>query len=109
MRSGSRRAEGPTVHLELVDVLRCPRPHAPSVLIASIDDIGGRSVERGALGCPICDARFGVIDGAVVFEPRHYAERRAAKPTGPAAPDRVEWAAALLGLADPGGLVLLGG
>jgi hypothetical protein len=44
-----------------------------------------------------------------VFEPRHYTERRAAQAMRPAPQDRVERAAALLGLVDPGGLVLLGG
>jgi hypothetical protein len=97
------------VHLELVDVLRCPRQHAPSLLIATIDGMGGRSVERGALGCPVCDARYAIVDGAVVFDSRRYIERRAAKAMGSAHPDRVERAAALLGLVDPGGLVLLGG
>jgi hypothetical protein len=97
------------VHLELVDVLRCPRPHAPSVLIASIDRISGRSVDRGTLACPVCDARFGIVDGGVVFDRRHFVEHRAERTIVAAAADRVTRAAALLGLAEPGGLVLLGG
>lgn len=98
------------MHLGLVDVLRCPRRHAPSALVASIDRTGAAgSVERGTLACPICDARYAIDQGAIIFA-ADQRERSRTQPAmrGPSADDVVR-AEALLDLTEPGGVVLLGG
>jgi uncharacterized protein YbaR (Trm112 family) len=97
------------MHLELVDVLRCPQPHEPSPLIASIDRVTGRSIDRGALGCPICDRRYPIDRGSVVFDADARDRSQPAEPAPPPSPESVLRAAALLGLLDPGGVIVLGG
>jgi uncharacterized protein YbaR (Trm112 family) len=54
------------VHLELVELLRCPVPHAPSVLVAIADEVEQRYVMRGLLGCPGCGAEY-EIDGGITY------------------------------------------
>jgi hypothetical protein len=98
------------MHLELVDALRCLRPHEPTTLVASVERIADRDVVTGTLGCPVCDARYPVIDGAVVFDAVCQARSRIA-PAGLSS-DMGETAtrvAALLDLTDAGGIVLLQG
>ncbi|MGV3709024.1 MAG: hypothetical protein ACO1Q7_09285 [Gemmatimonas sp.] len=55
------------MHLELVDYLRCPRPHAPGVLVAAADLIANRYVTEGTLGCPECLAEFSITGGITHF------------------------------------------
>jgi hypothetical protein len=98
------------MHLELVDALRCLRPHEPTALVASVERITDRDVVTGTLGCPVCDARYPVVDGAVVFDAACQARYRMA-PAGPPG-DMGEIAtrvAAVLDLTDAGGVVLLQG
>jgi hypothetical protein len=97
------------VHLELVDVLRCVQPHEASPLIATIDRAHGRVIDRGLLACPICDARYPIDAGAVTFDDGERTRRRAHPAGSAATPDAILRAAALLGLSEPGGLLLLGG
>lgn len=54
------------MHLELVELLRCPRPHAPGVLVAASDRTSARYVLEGLLGCPECGAEY-VIRGGVAY------------------------------------------
>jgi uncharacterized protein YbaR (Trm112 family) len=92
------------VHIELVDLLRCPREHAETWLVAATDQMVDRDIVEGTLGCPVCEATYPIRDGAVYFTDAP--PRRAAD-----APDaeQVMRAAALLGLDAPGGVVLLEG
>lgn len=55
------------MHLELVELLKCPNNHAPSVLVASADEIENRYVTNGLLGCPECLAEYPVRDGVTHF------------------------------------------
>lgn len=97
------------MYVELVDALRCPRPHPTTPLVASVDTIADRAILAGTLGCPVCDARYPVIDGAVVFdEDRHARLLRAGRSPTPSDDDVVRLAA-LLDLVEPGGVVLLQG
>lgn len=52
---------------ELVDRLRCPRPHADAWLVAAVDATHGRRIVRGTLGCPICDAEYPILEGVAQF------------------------------------------
>lgn len=55
------------MHLELVELLRCPVNHAVGVLVASADEIENRYVMQGILGCPECFAEYVVRDGVTHF------------------------------------------
>jgi uncharacterized protein YbaR (Trm112 family) len=53
--------------IPLVDALRCPRPHAETWLVASIDRAEDRDILAGTLGCPQCLAEYPIRDGVVYF------------------------------------------
>jgi len=53
--------------IPLVDSLRCPRPHAETWLVASIDRAEDRDIVEGVLGCPSCLAEYSIRDGVVYF------------------------------------------
>src|SRR5687768_17696390 len=56
--------------IELVESLRCPRPHELTWLVASTLEMAGRDIRRGLLGCPSCSARYPIRDGVVDFQTR---------------------------------------
>ena len=99
--------------IELVDSLRCIRPHEPTWLVAASQQSEGRHILRGVLGCPVCHAEYPIINGVADFGAG--ARLGAVQPTGPAhaAADSEESralrAAALLDLQTPGGFVVLAG
>jgi hypothetical protein len=72
--------------------------------VAAADRMVGRHIVAGQLGCPVCEAIYRVDGGDVLFSPR------TAPQAGPS--DEVTdvlRTAAMLNLADPGGVVLLVG
>jgi len=97
--------------IEAVDAFRCPRSHEHTWLVASADRLEDRDIVTGELGCPVCGARYPIVDGVADF--RGAAASAASVPHGvtPAAErsERALRAAALLGLTEPGGLVVLAG
>jgi hypothetical protein len=90
--------------LELVDSLRCVRPHEDSWLVARADEMDARHIVRGELGCPICAARYPVRAGVVDFADGTSRPREVRGD-----PELALRAAALLGLTEPGGMVVLVG
>lgn len=90
--------------VELVDSLRCPRPHDETWLVASADQTVARHIVAGMLGCPICHAEYPIVDGVAHFEGNAAVERAA---PAPPAPDDALRLAAFLGLAEGRGTVLL--
>ncbi len=96
------------VFSELIEALRCVRPHDDAPLIAVADDVVERDIRRGSLGCPACRAEYPIAAAVADFRLGR---------DGPApAPDKTRVAeelairaGALLGLAEPGGLVVLAG
>ena len=95
--------------IELVDVLRCPRPHDDSWLVLRADTLRDRHVLQGALGCPICRAEYGIEEGEVRFGDAAAEAAQGPLPewaTGAEAPLRL---AALLGLMDVRAPVVLCG
>ena len=55
------------VFIELVDQLRCVRPHEDAWLVAAPDRMSGRHVVEGVLGCPVCGTRYPVRDAVADF------------------------------------------
>jgi hypothetical protein len=104
------------VRLELAERMQCPRPHRATPLIV----VARRSVDRdlvdGVAGCPECFLEAEVAAGDVVFPGAVVGE--STTPSVPAAPslpdadtdtEALTRLVALLGLAEPGGAVLLTG
>jgi uncharacterized protein YbaR (Trm112 family) len=54
--------------IEALDQLRCPREHEDSWLVAKFLEMRDRDLWSGELGCPVCEARYAVRDGVVLFE-----------------------------------------
>lgn len=96
------------MHLDLIDILRCPLPHEASWLVAAVARVEGRRMLEGTLGCPVCGAEYPVRDGVAGFsgEPD---VRHAPPLAAPVDEARVLRAAALLGLGASRRVVMLSG
>jgi hypothetical protein len=94
------------MHIELVDALRCLTPHEDSWLVAAVSRMDGRHIVDGVLGCPVCRREYPVRHGVGWFADDGAVPAPLSATTDA---DRVERAAALLGLTDPGGIVVVGG
>ena len=94
--------------VEMIDLLRCPHPHADSWLVAAAARTVGRHVMDGTLGCPVCEAEYPIHDGIADFGPAPDAGVPGDEPGGSDA-ERAMRLAALFGLTGPGGTVALGG
>jgi uncharacterized protein YbaR (Trm112 family) len=98
--------------IELVESLRCPRPHEFTWLVASTLEMAGRDIRRGLLGCPSCSARYPIRDGVVDFQTRDGTtpipdSTPLGNPSGD--PELATRVAALFDLTSPGGFVVLAG
>ena len=91
--------------IELTDQLRCPADHAESFLVLIPEEMSGRVVRQGVLGCPVCHREYRIMDGVVQFGAAR-GSVEAGPPTG--AVDAAALAA-FLGLEGPGGYVALVG
>jgi uncharacterized protein YbaR (Trm112 family) len=91
------------VHIELVDVLRCPNVHEDSWLVASIDEMQDREIVRGALGCPRCASEYRIEERTVLM-----GEGVVSPPAPPDEADTMKLAA-MLDLIEPSSYVLLAG
>jgi hypothetical protein len=89
------------VFIELTDHLCCPGDHAESYLVLLPEQLAGRRVAAGVLGCPVCAREVAIVDGTVDF--------------GDGAPDEAPTSLsaaavhALAGLDGPGGYLALVG
>ena len=90
--------------IELTDHLRCPADHDEAFLVLLPDQVVGRSVRTGVLGCPVCDRRFELHDGVLDTGDAPSRARSAG-------PDKLtaEALAPLAGLSGPGGYLVLVG
>ncbi|MBC7896227.1 MAG: hypothetical protein H7066_12505 [Cytophagaceae bacterium] len=92
--------------IELVDILRCPRAHEETWLVAAVSTFHGRHIATGSLGCPICRTEYPVADGAADFTVAgHPPDLSPRLPPSPVADDEVMRARALLDLSEAGGVV----
>lgn len=94
------------MHIEFIDLLRCPNVHEDSWLVAAFYRMDGRVVIEGKLGCPVCGAEYFIQDGVAVFDGAN-ASLQAAAPDESASDGTM--IAALLDLSRPGMLALLAG
>ena len=97
--------------IELIDLLRCVRPHDETWLVASFSKVNNRFVEEAKLGCPSCGAEYwirgGVADfGGGVILPECEHERKVASHRREELATR---AGAYLEATEPGATVVLGG
>jgi uncharacterized protein YbaR (Trm112 family) len=107
------------MHVDVIESLRCPQPHADGWLVATVDTVVDRRIMRGTLACPVCTRTWDIRDGALRMDgagpptdatgtsgetPRTTAPLDVADLRG----DAVR-TAALLDLRDARGLVLLTG
>lgn len=53
--------------VELIETLRCPRPHEDAQLVASTSRTEARHIVEGVLGCPVCGAEFTIANGVARF------------------------------------------
>lgn len=98
------------MYIELIDLLRCPREHADSWLVAAFNRIEDRFVIEGKLGCPVCSATYLIADGIVDL--REGGESYPSETQHDSMADNEELAiraAALLNLTKPDALVVLAG
>lgn len=96
--------------IELAEFLKCPADHDERPCVLSVDEMEDRSVVRGAVGCPSCDAQYPIVDGAVHFgsDPMLDSDSRSDDLTVEEMPE-VDVVHALLSVAGPGGYVALVG
>lgn len=91
--------------IELSEFLRCPEAHEDSFCVVVPDEMDGRMIVRGTVGCPVCRREYPIRHGVVHFAGAGTAGRveGALQATDP----QVVWP--LLGLTNPGGFVTLVG
>lgn len=91
--------------IELAEFLRCVADHEETYCVVVPDEVAGRTVVRGTIGCPVCRREYRIRDAVADFAP----ERSA--PTHPAAPDPLPADAqtiqALMNITGPGGYAVL--
>lgn len=96
--------------IELTEILRCPRDHPESYLVAAPIVMDGRRIVRGVVGCPECRAEFPIVDGVAYFGAPGASRFNAAGASAPPAPDYdASGLAAFLNLDGPGGYAALVG
>ena len=81
--------------IELTDHLRCPAEHDEAYLVLLPEQMDGRLVREGSLGCPVCGAVVRVAEGVATFD--------ATLPSTGDTTLTAEAIAALLGLGGPRG------
>lgn len=96
------------MRLEIAERLRCPRGHAPTSLVLVAERTEGRELIDGLAGCPGCYAEVTIRAGDVRFSPTAPASAPIQREDGDDAASAARLQA-LLGLAEPGGAVLVTG
>jgi hypothetical protein len=99
------------VFIELIDLLRCIKPHDDTWLVASFTKVTNRFVEEAKLGCPSCSAEYWIRGGVADFSgetvlPQCDDERKAASHRREELATR---AGAYLAATEPGATIVLGG
>jgi uncharacterized protein YbaR (Trm112 family) len=98
--------------IELSEFLRCPESHEDTFLVVAPDEMVGRMILRGIIGCPICKREYAIADGVVRFggtAVRRYGGEGGRGDKGGTASTALTASTVwpLLGLTNPGGFVVL--
>lgn len=93
--------------IETIDLLRCPKEHEETWLVAAFTRMKGRFVIDGTLGCPVCNASFPIEKGIADF--RSVRAQRDEHATMPDDSSEAMHVAAFLNLLRPGATVVLDG
>ncbi len=91
--------------LEFAERLQCPRAHRATPLIVVARRAEGRRLLEGVAGCPECSLEVAIAAGSLRFP----GAELDVPLSPPLADEHAARVVALLGLAEPGGAVLLGG
>ena len=94
------------MHIELIDLLRCPRDHDETWLVAAFTEIRDRVVYEGRLGCPICNAEYPIRFGIADFAAEPGGVRLSSGEVQPD-PETAVRLAAFLNLTKPGSIAVL--
>ncbi len=101
------------MRLDLAERLRCPRAHPATPLVVVATAVDARDLRRGFAGCPVCQLEARIVEGDVVFSDSPEATPEDAVPSASHSAEvstpELDRLIALLGLAEPGGSVLLTG
>lgn len=97
------------MYIELIDLLRCPRVHEESWLVAAFNKMDGRFVIEGKLGCPVCSASFPIVNGVADLRDSLDASAGAVSTQGEGDEDTALRVAAMLGLTRAGSVAVLSG
>lgn len=94
------------MHIELIDLLRCPKDHEETWLVAALTAIQDRFVIKAKLGCPVCGASYSISHGIADLrvQPGDHSPKHAG-----ANSDEAVRIAALLNLTRPGSVAVLEG
>lgn len=98
--------------IELIDLLRCPREHEDSWLVAAFTKMRERFVIEGKLGCPVCESSYPIRNGIADLlgvGAESAPERNETVPASATSIDDIVRFAAMLGLTRPGSLVVMEG
>lgn len=98
--------------IELVDSLRCVRPHELTWLVASATRMEARDIVVGELGCHACGAEYPIVDGIADFtlgQGSVHPTSEVASASAFSGEEVAMRAAALLDLVEPGGFAVLAG
>lgn len=100
------------MHIELIDLLRCPREHEETWLVAAFTRMKERFVIEGKLGCPVCTSSYAIIAGVAdlrLDQKESVYSNTSYHIDSASFDDEVMRAAALLGLIRPGWTVAVEG
>lgn len=99
------------MHVNVIELLRCPAGHAESSLVASAMRQIERRIIDGSLGCPVCGAEYPIRNGVADFRRDPAAEdvATAVQTREPPNEDAAIRLAAQLDLTEPGRVLLLFG
>ena len=97
--------------IEMLDMLRCVKPHEDTWLVASLKAVSNRIVLDATLGCPVCQAQYPVRKGIADFRgggdlSHRPMVRRSGSETRQDLATRI---GAFLNATEPGATVVLGG
>ena len=96
------------MYIELIDLLRCPRDHEETWMVAAFTRMDGRFVIEGKLGCPVCSSSYVISNGIADLRVESSATPKNEN-LASADPEKAMRLAALLNLTRPGALAILEG